>query len=932
MHTEFTTTSQAQERARSATPLRGRSPRARAGRDPRTRLAVDRLRARAAEQGLTLVEILVAVAILAVAVVIALTVYDLSRKSFKRGENLTEQQQGVRIAFDRMSADLRMAGYNYNPDGASNRTDEQIEAAYDTAVVVRGDYDAEDPVDSTTPESALVGGAFLSVSTGNDEIVAYVLAKDDGTSPGTLRFRADISSPRDGVEELISVPNVAMVQDDPPYTLYRVTFNNDSTTFGGASFVVRTPLIDNVYSMNFRYFNQVNVQQNNVFDLTSVAEDIGGLDTGTRRTERASIRRIGLELTGLTPEPDPGFDWVDADDPYPATEKHRKFDLASDVTPRNLGKIGVQDIAADLVPPSQPGAPSLTPGHCGGLFVNWPDNPTNDGVAYYRINSSTTAGSIGAVRTATSSSYYLNGLNDATTYYISIQAVDAAGNISIKSTEVSAATNDVNTPSAPANLLATTTLNSAVSTTWDAVTTNTAALPAADPAAPRIRDLAGYRVYRSTGTAFGGATLIADESVVTPSVSPDHPDTEVVNCRSYNYWVTAVDRCGNESTESNMATGNSTTSTLPKAPENVQAFLQGFTSADVQWAAVEADVSDKKIFIDRYRVYRTDPLPIGIIPTSDSQFRFLTEVQGVLKYTDNPPIAPGVTTVFYKISAIDDCGNESALSAAAEPSCSFTGDLVFTTPADGSPVAGVVPIGVEVQNFGAATFDWMELVFFHKGKGVITETQQLAGPGPAWKYNWLADPPGPYRITATVSSAGCTKSESIDVAAGFDVGCCLSPPQPDLDPVLLACVGGGNQKCASLRYEVINNNCLTAVSIERMGVTWVDNTGNKPNLTGVAFDGTLIWNVTPPAASPATNAFSDPKPSIDVSRDSTNPVIVHYLYDDNMAERQGLSRFRNTLTTTYDFRLLDATGAATSITGSCGPAEGMFDNLIVENP
>jgi prepilin-type N-terminal cleavage/methylation domain-containing protein len=58
---------------------------------------------RSGQRGMTLVEILVAVAILAVVMVVVLSIYDLSRKSFKKGENITEQQQAVRIAFDQRS-------------------------------------------------------------------------------------------------------------------------------------------------------------------------------------------------------------------------------------------------------------------------------------------------------------------------------------------------------------------------------------------------------------------------------------------------------------------------------------------------------------------------------------------------------------------------------------------------------------------------------------------------------------------------------------------------------------------------------------------------------------------------------------------------------------------------------------------------------------
>ena len=147
------------------------------------------------QRGMSMVEVLVALAILVVASVIALALYDASRKSFKRGENVTEQQQAVRIAFDKLNADLRMAGFNSNPDGVESRPDEQIEAAYDTAVVIRADYDAEDPANSSSPETALATGSpFRVVTTGNfvekvdlsrvDEIGFADLMPGSGHGPG----------------------------------------------------------------------------------------------------------------------------------------------------------------------------------------------------------------------------------------------------------------------------------------------------------------------------------------------------------------------------------------------------------------------------------------------------------------------------------------------------------------------------------------------------------------------------------------------------------------------------------------------------------------------------------------------------------------------------------------------------------------------------
>ena len=205
------------------------------------------------ERGMSLIEVLVATAILAVAIVVALTVYDASRKAFSKGENATEQQESVRIAFDLMTSQIRMLGLNANPDGDPARPDEQLEGALDHAVIFRGDFDRMDPVTSQVPETSLDGGAFRTVSTGNDEIIAYVLSKPDGTGPDTITFKADVKeSQRDGSVEPVAIGNVVLNPTSPPYTLYRVTLNNDPATYGSPGFLVRVPVVENVRDVQGR--------------------------------------------------------------------------------------------------------------------------------------------------------------------------------------------------------------------------------------------------------------------------------------------------------------------------------------------------------------------------------------------------------------------------------------------------------------------------------------------------------------------------------------------------------------------------------------------------------------------------------------------------------------------------------------------------------
>ena len=283
-------------------------------------------------RGFALAEQLVGLALLAVASAVALLVFGSARRSFEWGDNAAESQQAVRAGLDRLVSDLRAAGLNVRPDDDATRPDEAIEAAYDTAIVVRGDLDGRDPTDARDPEALLEGGAFGTVSTGNDEIAVWALAPDGGGGPDTLLFEADVAEvPRDGVVEVVRVPGVALVHNDPPYTLYRITLDNDAAEFGGRGFLVWTPVADNVVSLRFRYHDGAGDAINDGFDPDRPGDDIGGGDAPGPRALRASVERIEVELSGAARDPDP------------RTRARRRFSLAVSVSPPNLGLAARRD-------------------------------------------------------------------------------------------------------------------------------------------------------------------------------------------------------------------------------------------------------------------------------------------------------------------------------------------------------------------------------------------------------------------------------------------------------------------------------------------------------------------------------------------------------------------------------------------------------------
>src|ERR1700693_4682754 len=96
------------------------------------------------QQGFSLAEILVTTAIFAIIMLAALAVYDRSNRGFKSSTESADMQQRTRIGFDKLIADVRMAGFDYSRGGVPSEAwtaaqpDEQIEYAGPTAGALRG--------------------------------------------------------------------------------------------------------------------------------------------------------------------------------------------------------------------------------------------------------------------------------------------------------------------------------------------------------------------------------------------------------------------------------------------------------------------------------------------------------------------------------------------------------------------------------------------------------------------------------------------------------------------------------------------------------------------------------------------------------------------------------------------------------------------------
>ncbi len=848
-------------------------------------------------RGMTLAEVLVAMTVFVIAAAVALILYTALSQSYKRGDNAADVQQNTRLAFERLVTDARMAGFNYNPDGNSDRPDEQFEGAWDTAITFRGDFDLDDPTASIAPEVALAGGSENVVSTGNDEIVTYALAKPDGTGGQDLTFVADVQGvPRDGTTETVTISNLALVQDDPPYTLYRITVNPNSTV------VTRTPVADNIYSLQLRYFDSGGTLLSPA-TFGDASDDIGGLEFGASVDLRGIIRRVELSIVGMTADPD--MKYTDPDDPYPITQKHRKFTLAQDISPRNLGYEGRPDL--DILPPDAPLNLAACPGQCQGVLLTWDAPPPTDLVSQWVALRGPTPAALGSPKTAKTNEVYMDGMAEGSGSYFRVRAEDQSGNLSPMSNLAGETiVGDTTTPEAPSLLMTTgggniggSAENDLIHVFWPPVTTNVEAV-ACDPASPKIRDLKGYRLYRSVAAGpIANPAFTYMEPDALPPGAEDYNDTNVVACRSYWYDVEAVDQCGNASlTQASSVEGQAITQHVPLQPGGLQAEPAAGTLVNLQWARVTENTAGQLILVDTYRVYRAEA-PAGM---TQSEALSLIDWGTAITYdaSVSDVVAPALTdpnavlsdpgnSFYYRVSGLTDCSapyEEGAPSDPSEASVCDLGGTIALAPAPGTSVAGSTAVAVAMQNIvdPAEVFSG-SVVISNASSQVVANFGSGASPMPLpMVFTWStgALPPGDYIITANVqNSFGCAKSVSHVVSVVMPVPCCIAPVSPVIGPLK----GKISERQSDVLVSLVNN-CLQDVTISRIDVSWT-NVIQTARLEHFCYDVpvdtqpqdcTPVLSVVPPTISPAVLDFS---PGLTFSSLNTNldPLIIGYKYD-----------------------------------------------------
>ena len=655
------------------------------------------------QRGFSLVEVMVATAILVVVLVGILMLYDRANRVFKSGNEAAEAQQNLRIAYERMVGDIRMAGFDYKRSGpllpgqtaaswgpgraytagtivtptvANGRTyratsagtsgnveptwptasnslvvengaippitwqenggavfeqpDEQIEFAGATALTVRGnfDYSVNPTADDHGTEAALESSRFPIVTTGNDEIVTYGLVSNSapsGTAPNnqSIQFFADISVPRNSypggsAESQVTIPGVDLTNNNPPYTLYRFTLDNNGN-------VVRTPLADNIRSMNFFYFSDP-AGQNPLRDTAGTlipniggggqySPTVAGSWNNALRQERRTIRAIRVRLVGMNSQPDVNYTDTSlqngqfasndtagfptfATDTNPLSKNYRRTTVDTLIAPRNLGMTGLPQTF--LNPPPQPTITNICIGYCGIAVISWNPNTTNPNASYAVGWDRSATGTFSNAFDAGTSNVYAMDLTQedlSQPFSFQVRAFNAGG--SVFSTNIlTASAANATVPSAPPTITASgfgaiPPVTGKIHLSWVAPVINSSGAPSCVPAGSPtlntyLHEIKGFRIYRgnsinfnANGSAAGQGNCILDENASGPTAPTTDgygnfgwDDTNVVACgANYYYRIKTVEWC--VSNDNYNTSGSLNDSVSPEGPRNTVNAITG---------------------------------------------------------------------------------------------------------------------------------------------------------------------------------------------------------------------------------------------------------------------------------------------------------------------------------------------------------------------
>lgn len=301
----------------------------------------------------------------------------------------------------------------------------------------------------------------------------------------------------------------------------------------------------------------------------------------------------------------------------------------------------LQTAAVDTRAPTVPAALAAS-SMSNRVDLTWNVATDNVGVTAYHLERCTGIGCVNFVELAAlpGTSYSDNNVSAQTTYRYRVRAADSASNYSAYSPPIAADTGDTDlqAPSAPSNLAATTLSSSSVGVSWGAATDNVGVTEYHLESCRGIGCVHFAEIAAPTGTSFV-------DSGLDPGVS-------------YSYRVVAADAAGNRSSYSNVASATTSTDSAdaqpPTAPSSATAVAYSANRVDVSWAVSTDNVAVTGYFIER------------CIGTSCTDFSQIAAVPSLTGYSDTG--LTGGVIYRYRIRAGDASGNLSAYSPIATAS------------------------------------------------------------------------------------------------------------------------------------------------------------------------------------------------------------------------------------------------------------------------
>lgn len=323
------------------------------------------------------------------------------------------------------------------------------------------------------------------------------------------------------------------------------------------------------------------------------------------------------------------------------------IDAAGNASGQSPAVIVATPAVLDSVAPSIPTGVTATAVSLAQINVDWTAATDNVAVTAYRIFRN---GSLLGDLPSNVTRLENRGLAASTTYLYTVQALDAAGNISGPSAAASATTlsaPDTVPPTAPSDLAAAAASTVQINLTWTAATDNVV--------------VASHRVYRN-------GALIASVAGTT------YQDTGLSPSTSYTYNVDAIDGDGNVSPLS--AGASATTFAAPDtSPPSVPL---GFTATAVSSSQINLGwvTSIDNVAVTGYQIFRGGTLRATLGNVTSFQDTGLT---------------PG-TTYSYTVRARDLAGNVSGLSSPQSA----------TTPTAPDTTAPTTPTGLSASPFSSS--------------------------------------------------------------------------------------------------------------------------------------------------------------------------------------------------------------------------------------